>query len=203
MAALSEAERVERVRAALAESAQVKRTLAREGAEPVARAGALLAEVFRAGGKALLFGNGGSAADAQHIADEWVGRYVRERAALPAIALTANTSDLTAIGNDYGFEHVFARGVEAHGREGDVAIAISTSGNSPNVLRAVEVARERGLHTIGLTGRDGGKLAQLVELPIVVPSDVTARIQEAHTAILHAWCELVDAILFGHGTAAG
>jgi len=121
---------------------------------------------------------------------------VRERPALPAIALTANTSDLTAIGNDYGYDHVFARLVEAHGRPGDVAVAISTSGNSPNVLEAVAVARQRGIATIGLTGRGGGKLATCVDVPIVVPSDRTPRIQESHIAMIHVLCELVDDALF-------
>lgn len=176
---------------------RVQQALVEASAESIVRGGEILADAFREGGRALLFGNGGSASDAQHIAAEWVGRYVRERPALPAIALTANTSELSAVGNDYGYDQVFVRGVEAHGRPGDVAIAISTSGNSPNVLRAVEVARERGLHTLGLTGRDGGKLAGLVDVPIVVPSERTSRIQEAHIAVGHAWCELVDALLYG------
>jgi D-sedoheptulose 7-phosphate isomerase len=178
------------------QSARVKRAFAEAAAGDVARAVRMLADCFRAGGKVLLFGNGGSAADAQHIANEWTGRYRRERPALPAIALSANTSDLTAIGNDYGFDHVFARLVQAHGRAGDVAIAISTSGNSPNVLAAVEEARARGLRTLGLTGRDGGKLADRVDLALVVPSDRTDRIQESHTTVLHVLCELVDETLF-------
>jgi D-sedoheptulose 7-phosphate isomerase len=162
----------------------------------VAEAARLVAETFRAGGKALLMGNGGSAADAQHIAAEWTGRLTRDRPALPSIALTANTSDLTAIGNDYGFDRVFARLVEAHGRAGDVLIAISTSGNSPNVLAAVDEARARGVRSIALTGRGGGKLAARVDLALVVPSDDTQRIQEAHICLLHALCEVVDATLF-------
>lgn len=184
------------VHATLAESARVKQAVADTLAGPIARAGGWVAEAFRAGGKALLFGNGGSASDAQHIAAEWTGKLGPDRQALPAIALSANTSDLTAIGNDYGFERVFARLVEAHGREGDVAIAISTSGNSPNVIAAVAEARRRGLRTIGLLGRDGGKLAGQVELPLVVPSDDTQRIQESHIAIAHAIAELVDRLLF-------
>ena len=132
----------------------------------------------------------------QHIAGEFCGRLSRERPALPAIALTANTSDLTALGNDYGFERVFARLVEAHGRPGDVAIAISTSGNSPNVLAAVDTARDVGLRTIAFTGRGGGKLATRVELALVVPSDDTQRIQESHIAIGHALAELVDDALY-------
>lgn len=181
-----------RVRAILAESARVKRVLAEESAEAIARAAGMVASSLAQGGRLLLFGNGGSAADAQHLAAEFCGRLSRERPALPAIALTANTSDLTALGNDYGFERVFARLVEAHGRAGDVAIAISTSGNSPNVLAAVETARSAGLRTIGFTGRGGGKLAARVELALVVPSDDTQRIQESHIAIGHALAELVD-----------
>jgi D-sedoheptulose 7-phosphate isomerase len=182
--------------ATLAESARVKQAVADTLAGPIARAGGQVADAFRAGGKALLFGNGGSASDAQHIAAEWTGKLGPDRPALPAIALSANTSDVTAIGNDYGFEQIFARLVEAHGREGDVAIAISTSGNSPNVIAAVEEARRRGLRTIGLLGRGGGKLAERVELPLVVPSDDTQRIQECHIAIAHTIAELVDRLLF-------
>lgn len=185
-----------RVRAIFEESARVKLAFAAAAADAVARAAQIVAGSFRAGGRALLFGNGGSAADAQHIASEWCGRLSRERGSLPALALTANTSDLTALGNDYGFERIFARLVEAHGRAGDVAIAISTSGNSPNVLAAVETARGRGLHTIALTGCGGGKLAPLAELALVVPSDDTQRVQESHIAIGHALVELVDAALF-------
>jgi len=185
-----------RVRAILQESIVVKQALAEVAAEAVARAAELWAASLHAGGKILLFGNGGSASDAQHIAGELTGRLSRERPALAAIALTANTSDLTAIGNDYGFDHVFTRLVQAHGREGDVAVAISTSGNSPNVLAAVKEARERGLQTVGLIGKDGGKLAPLVDCAIVVPSGDTQRIQESHITIGHALCELVDEALF-------
>jgi D-sedoheptulose 7-phosphate isomerase len=187
---------VAQVRATLEASARVKLAVAETLAEPIARAGEWVAAAYRSGGKTLLFGNGGSAADAQHIAAEWVGKLGPDRAALPSIALSANTSDLTAIGNDYGFERVFARGIEAHGRAGDVAIAISTSGNSPNVIAAVEEAHRRGLRTIGLLGKGGGKLAGLVELPLVVPSSDTQRIQECHIAIGHAIAELVDRLLF-------
>lgn len=192
----SQEQRAERARAILRESAQLKQTLAAETGDALAAAAGRLVDAFQRGNKALLFGNGGSAADAQHIASEWCGRLSRERPALPAIALTANTSDLTCIGNDYGFERVFARLVEAHGRAGDVAIAISTSGNSPNVLAAVEVARERGLETLGLLGKGGGKLASRVDLPLVVPSADTQRVQEAHITIGHILCELVDDALF-------
>jgi D-sedoheptulose 7-phosphate isomerase len=185
-----------RVRELLEEGAQVQRALAASAAEPIARAAELLVEAFGAGRKALLFGNGGSAADAQHIAAEWSGRLVRERGPLPALALAANPAELTALANDYGFERVFARLVEAHGRPGDVAIAISTSGRSPNVLAAVETARAGGLRTIGLTGRGGALLAERVEVALRVPSDDTQRIQEAHLAIGHVLAALVDDALF-------
>jgi D-sedoheptulose 7-phosphate isomerase len=187
---------VARVRAALEAGARLKLAVAEALAEPIAEAGERVAAAYRAGGKTLLFGNGGSAADAQHIAAEWTGKLGPDRAALPSIALSANTSDLTAIGNDYGFDRVFARLIEAHGRPGDVAVAISTSGNSPNVIAAVEEARRRGLATIGLLGKGGGKLASQVDLALVVPSADTQRIQECHIAIGHAIAELVDALLF-------
>jgi D-sedoheptulose 7-phosphate isomerase len=187
---------VARVRAIFEESARVKLAFATQAADAVASAAEIVAQSFRNGGRVLLFGNGGSASDAQHIAAEWCGRLSLERGPLPALALSANTSDLTALGNDYGFDRVFARLVEAHGRAGDVAIAISTSGNSPNVLAAVDVARTAGLRTIALAGRGGGKLAPLVDLALVVPSDDTQRIQESHIAIGHALVELVDAALF-------
>ena len=185
-----------RVRALLEESARVKAAVASQLPDVIAEAAGWVAESFRAGGKVILFGNGGSASDAQHIAAEWTGRLSRERPALPAIALTANTSDLTAIGNDYGFEQVFSRLIEAHGEEGDVAIAISTSGNSPNLLTAVDEARARRLRTIALLGRGGGKLADRVDLALVVPSDDTQRIQESHIALAHAIAEVVEILLF-------
>jgi D-sedoheptulose 7-phosphate isomerase len=184
------------VHATLTESARVKQAVADTLSASIAEAGGWIADAFRGGKKALLFGNGGSASDAQHIAAEWTGKLGPDRPALPAIALTANTSDLTAIGNDYGFERVFARLVEAHGQQGDIAVAFSTSGNSPNVIAAVAEARRRGLRTIGLLGRGGGKLAECVDLPLVVPSSDTQRIQESHIAIAHANAELVDRLLF-------
>jgi D-sedoheptulose 7-phosphate isomerase len=186
----------ERAQALLRESARVKQELADRAAGTIARAASLVVDAFRAGGKVLLFGNGGSAADAQHLAAEWTGRLRGERRGLPAIALTANTSELTALGNDYGFDRIFARLIEAHGSPGDVAIALSTSGNSPNVLAGVAEARARGLRTIGLSGRHGGKLAPVVELALLVPSDDTPRIQESHIAIGHVLAELVESALF-------
>ena len=151
---------------------------------------------FERGGTLLLFGNGGSAADAQHIAAEFVGRFNRDRTPLPALALTTDTSALTAIGNDYGFEQVFARQIRALGRPGDVVVAISTSGRSPNILAGVEAARERGLTTIGLTGGGGDLLAGLVDIAIVVPSANTARVQECHITLGHILCEIVETLLF-------
>jgi D-sedoheptulose 7-phosphate isomerase len=144
------------------------------------------------GNKILLAGNGGSAADAQHLAAEFVGRYVKHRNSLPAIALTTDTSALTAIANDFGFEHVFSRQLEGLTRQGDVFIAISTSGNSPNIIQAVHTAKAKGITTIGLLGRDGGALQSLVDFPITVPSEVTARIQEMHILIGHMVCEWVE-----------
>jgi D-sedoheptulose 7-phosphate isomerase len=184
------------VREVLEEGARIRATMVEALTEPVVAAADTLCRCFSSGGKALLLGNGGSASDAQHIAAEWTGRLLADRPALPALALSANTSDLTAIGNDYGFDRIFARLVEAHGREGDVLIAISTSGNSGNVLAAVTEARRLGLHSIGLTGKSVGKLADHVKIPLCVPSEHTGRIQEAHIALLHAICEIVDYTLF-------
>ncbi len=174
------------------ESARVKRALADTSSEVVARAAALVYECLRDGHKVLLCGNGGSAADAQHISGEFVGRFLRERRALPSIALTTDTSILTAIGNDYSYDVIFSRQVEALGQPGDVLIGITTSGNSPNVLRAVEAAKRIGLRTIGLTGLSGGKLAPLADVCICVPTTATPRVQEGHIAIAHVICELVD-----------
>ena len=152
-----------------------------------------MAERLRRGCRILVCGNGGSAADAQHLAAELSGRYLKERRALAGIALTTDTSALTAIGNDYGFEQIFSRQVEAIGRPGDLLIGISTSGNSPNVILAVEAAKALGMRTLGLLGRDGGKLKTLVDDALVVPSPVTARIQEVHQMTYHFWCEALDA----------
>jgi D-sedoheptulose 7-phosphate isomerase len=158
----------------------------------------LIATRLLAGNKVLLFGNGGSAADAQHLAAEFVNRFMLERPPLPAIALTTDSSVLTSIGNDYGYVEVFAKQVKALGREGDVAIALSTSGNSPNVLRAVEVCKKAGIITVGLTGGDGGKLGAVVDHHLrVSASRLSPRIQETHITIGHVICELVDCKLFG------
>lgn len=144
------------------------------------------------GGKILFMGNGGSAADAQHLAAEFVGRFEKERRGLPAIALTTDTSLLTAVGNDYGFDMIFSRQIEALARPGDVVVGISTSGNSPNVVKALAIAKEMGAVTVGLTGAKGGKMDGLCDLCIKVPSEKTARIQEAHILIGHIVCALVD-----------
>ncbi len=152
----------------------------------------MMADTLKAGHKVLLFGNGGSAADAQHIAAELTGRYKSERGGLPGIALTTDTSALTAIGNDYGYDRVFERQVEALGREGDLLIGISTSGNSANVVRALERGKALGCRTLGLSGRGGGAMNALCDLNLVVPSDDTPRIQEMHILIGHILCQAVD-----------
>jgi D-sedoheptulose 7-phosphate isomerase len=162
----------------------------------IAKVSELLINVFRKGNKVILFGNGGSAADAQHIAAEFVGRFAFDRPALPALALSVNTSCVTAIGNDYGFDLVFSRQIEALAQRGDVAIAISTSGQSPNVLRAVSTARKMGLHTVGLTGSAGSGLADAVDYCIYAPSNETPRIQECHILIGHIISELVEQTIF-------
>jgi D-sedoheptulose 7-phosphate isomerase len=176
----------------LQEGAELRFRVAQDCGRTIVEAASLIAQCVRSGGKILLFGNGGSAADAQHLAAEFVGRFVRERQALPAIALTTDSSILTAIGNDYGFDQVFARQMAALGQPGDVAIGISTSGNSPNVIAAMKEAKRRHLKTIGLAGKDGGMLAKYVDTPITVAAENTARIQECHIAIGHVLCELVE-----------
>lgn len=159
---------------------------------PVARAAAIITESLRNGGKLLLCGNGGSAADCQHIAAEFTGRFIKDRAPISAISLTTDTSALTCIGNDYSFNEIFSRQVFAVGRPGDILLAITTSGNSGNVLTAIEAAHKLGIKSIGLLGRDGGKALHVCMHSIVVPSDVTARIQEAHILIGHTICGIVE-----------
>jgi len=161
-----------------------------------------LVSAYLAGHKAIFFGNGGSAADAQHLAAEFVGRYLRQRDPLPALALNANSSAVTAIGNDYGYEEVFARQLEALAARGDVAVGISTSGNSPNVIKALRRARRLGLFTIALTGSSGGSLHGIVDVLIAVPSEETPRIQECHILVGHAFCDAVEqAVAIQHGLA--
>jgi len=158
-----------------------------------------LIEALRQGRRIFLFGNGGSAADAQHIAAELVGRYQRQRPGLPAMALTVNSSSLTAIANDYSFDAVFARQIEALGSAGDVAVAISTSGTSRNILVAADAAKNKGLVTVGMTGRTGGQLREIVHRCLRVPSDETPRVQECHILLGHILCEIVETELFGAG----
>jgi D-sedoheptulose 7-phosphate isomerase len=163
---------------------------------PLAEASRLIVESLRGGGGVLLFGNGGSAADAQHIAGELVGRFLVDRPALRAVALTTDTSVLTCVGNDYDYEQVFARQVEAQGRKGDVAVGLSTSGNSPNVVAALTRAREMGLRTIAFTGPGGGRCAEWADVLLDVPGDIpTPRVQEAHVVAYHVLCELVEAAM--------
>ena len=159
----------------------------------VGQTGRVILDALRHGGQLLTCGNGGSAADALHLAEELVGRYRRERRALPAVCLAADPTALTCIGNDYGFEQIFSRGVEALGRRGDVLVAFSTSGNSANILAALRAARERGVVSILLSGKDGGAAKALSDHALIVPSANTARIQEVHTLVLHQWLEAIDA----------
>ena len=159
---------------------------------PIVDAAAAIVDALKKGGKLLVFGNGGSAADAQHVAAELVGRFERERNALAAVALTTDTSVLTSVANDYAFDRVFVRQIEALGRAGDAALGISTSGRSPNVVAALTTARARGLRTLALTGRDGGDVGCAADVHINVPSDSTPRVQEVHRTLLHVMCELVE-----------
>jgi D-sedoheptulose 7-phosphate isomerase len=188
----------QRVVNSIQESLSVKQAIlqSRELIETVAAVGAALAGALRGGRKIFFFGNGGSAADAQHLAAELVGRFERERRALPAIALGTNTSTLTAIGNDYSYEAVFARQLEALSSPGDVAVGISTSGRSPNVISAVRAGRKAGVITVGMTGLRGDELAASADYCVRVPSDKTPRIQEAHILIGHILCEIVEEELF-------
>lgn len=176
----------------LEESARIKGVIAKDKVGEIESMVKLINTAYKTGGKVVLFGNGGSAADAQHIACELVGRFVLKRQAFPAIALTTNTSTLTALANDYGYETVFSRQVEAVVNERDVVIGISTSGDSPNVVEAIKTAKTKGAKTVGLTGGKGGKLAEVADLVLIVPSDSTPRIQEAHITIGHIVCELVE-----------
>ena len=181
---------------AFTNSADVKQEFVHTYAQKILDVAQLIIRAFNDGRKVLLFGNGGSATDASHIAAEFVGRYRRDRTPLPALALTTDMAALTCIANDYDYPEIFARQVDAHGRKGDVVIAISTSGNSLNVLQGVEAARARGLTTIGWTGATGGKLINLVDFCFCVPSTETARIQECHITMGHVLCELIEERLF-------
>ena len=190
-----------RINSTVNESVEVKRRFFAEHTDDVAGAALLIAGSFRAGGKLLVCGNGGSAADAQHIAGEFVNQFlVKNRRALPALALTTDGGVLTCIANDTGFERVFARQVEAFGARGDVLLAITTSGNSPNVEAAAAVARDAGMTVVGLLGRDGGRVRPLCDLALIVESDDTQRIQETHNLVGHVLCDLVERTLFPEET---
>ncbi len=185
-----------RIEEIFTEVADLKARFLAEQGEQLVAAARMLAQVLRAGGRVFIFGNGGSAADAQHLAAEFINRFEIERPPLAAVALTTDTSVLTSIANDYDFDQVFAKQLRGLGRAGDLAWGISTSGTSPNVVRAFKTARELGLKTLALCGRDGGALAGLADIALVVPSLSTPRIQEVHLAIGHVLCELVDRLLF-------
>ena len=183
---------MDRVKNLLNISADLKKTVAETLSSEILDAAQKIQGRLEAGGKLMLMGNGGSAGDAQHIAAELVGRFKKERKAMPALALTVDTSSLTAIGNDYGFDTIFERQVEALANKNDAVIGISTSGNSENIIRAVNKANSIGAFTIGLLGNDGGKLKDAVNLPIIIPSNDTARIQEVHITIGHIICEIIE-----------
>ncbi|MGA8432446.1 MAG: D-sedoheptulose 7-phosphate isomerase [Candidatus Sulfotelmatobacter sp.] len=170
--------------------------------EHVVLVAAKIVESLRHGGKVFFFGNGGSAADAQHLAAEFTGRYLKERRPLPALALSVNSSSLTAIGNDYGFEQVFARQLDALGKEGDVAVGITTSGNSPNVVKALEMARSKSIFAVALTGAPGEKADRIADCAICIPSKETPRIQECHILAGHLICEIVEAEIFENAESA-
>jgi D-sedoheptulose 7-phosphate isomerase len=178
----------------LRESIEVKQAILKDNCvmEMIQAIAEVCVQTLRSGGKLIFFGNGGSAADAQHLVAELVGRYLVERQALAAVALTTNTSCLTAIGNDYSYDEVFSRQIEAIGRKGDIAVGISTSGNSQNVIRAIRTAKERSLVTVGMTGGDGGKLRGEVDYCLCVPSSQTPRVQEAHILLGHIVCEIIE-----------
>jgi D-sedoheptulose 7-phosphate isomerase len=186
------ANRSEKIQDDLLEHVSVMNAVAASLVDQVMAAADLVLGALKSGSKILLMGNGGSAADAQHIAAELIGRFKVDRKALPAIALTTDTLILTAVGNDYSFDDVFSRQVAALANEGDIVIGISTSGNSPNVLNAIRAAKEIGCKTIGMTGKDGGELARLADLSLIVPSQETPRIQEAHITVGHIICSLVE-----------
>jgi D-sedoheptulose 7-phosphate isomerase len=189
-----------RVQAQFEASIETKRRAAEGLSAPICAAIAVMSESLRAGGKILACGNGGSAGDAQHFAAELVGRFERERPGLAAVALTTDTSILTAVANDYDYTRIFSKQVEAIGRQGDVLFAISTSGNSANVIAAIEVAHARSIRVVAMTGKDGGKIAKLLrpdDIELRVPAERTARIQEVHLLALHCLCDGIDTLLFG------
>lgn len=183
---------------AFEQSAEVKLSFVKKNVKTIISVVELIADAFQEGNKVMLFGNGGSAADAQHIAAEFVNRFMIERPPLPALALTTDTSVITSIGNDYNYDQIFLKQIKALGKEGDIAWGISTSGSSPNVLKALKAASGMGIKTIGMTGKDGGKMAKMVDFHLNVESDSTARVQETHITLSHVICQLVDLKLFSH-----
>lgn len=192
--------RIQRIQGHFLESAELKKKAAIELAEPISRAADLMYNSLTQGNKILACGNGGSAADCQHFAAELVGRFERERMPLPAMALTTDSSIMTAVGNDYSYRDIFTKQVQAFGQPGDVLLAISTSGNSANVVAAIEAAHEREMQVVALTGKNGGKIRQMLtedDVEICVPHDRTARIQEVHLLTIHCICDGIDAALFG------
>jgi D-sedoheptulose 7-phosphate isomerase len=191
-----EGELIEEIRSQINSHCQVMTALANDLAPAIEQAVSMLVETYKGGRKILIMGNGGSAADAQHFAAEIVGRFKLERRALPAIALTTDTSILTAVGNDYGFDRVFSRQVEALAEKGDVVIGISTSGNSPNVQLALEEASRKGCRTVALLGKDGGTIKNVAELSLIMPTNDTPRIQEGHITVIHIVCDLLEKALF-------
>lgn len=189
----------ETIKAELKESIETKNQVLKTLVPQIEKAARLMIDALKAGNKILFFGNGGSAADSQHLTAELIGRYRRDRKSLPAIALTTDTSILTAVSNDYGFETVFARQVEGLAKPGDIAFGISTSGNSRNVIEGLEKAKEMGCKNIGLLGCDGGRIAEVTDVSIIVPCHITPRIQESHITIGHILCQLIESELFGGG----
>lgn len=187
----------DKIKSELKESIDVKNLILKNLVPQIEKAAHWMIETLKAGNKILFFGNGGSAADAQHLAAELIGRYRKDRRSLPAVALSTDTSILTAVANDYGFETVFAKQIEGLAKQGDLAFGISTSGNSRNVIEGIEKAKEIGCKTIGLLGCDGGRIAEVADLSIIVPSRATPRIQEAHITIGHILCQLIEQELFG------
>jgi D-sedoheptulose 7-phosphate isomerase len=180
----------------VSESIRVKSEFFKTNADLIADTASKMAAAIKTGHKTLIFGNGGSAADAQHIAAEFVGRFIPDRVALPAISLSTDTSAITAIGNDYGYEQLFSRQIEALGNAGDIAIGISTSGNSPNVLAGFDAARKKGMFTVGFAGLGGGKMQGRADVLFCVPTKMTPRVQETHITLGHVLCELIDRELF-------
>lgn len=184
------------IRKIIEEKKRLLENLSQGYIDQVEQAGAVLADILKAGNKILLAGNGGSAADAQHFAGEIVGRFTMERKSLPAISLCVDPSVMTCIANDYGYEQTFARQIDGLGNKGDAFIAISTSGNSPNLINALSAAKQRGLTTVALLGKDGGKMKGLCDYPLVVPSSCTPRIQETHTLTVHILCQMIEQEIF-------